>query len=89
MTREEIKNKYNVDDNGIIRSPGKFEGEMVYAPFYHELILNGAGEKIYSDRLGRKLRMKVGEADREMFPELKDVKYVEFIETRAGFCVEV
>lgn len=38
---ELIKKDYNVDDNGIIRDPGKFEGEMYYVPYYYDLSMNG------------------------------------------------
>jgi len=34
MTREQITSEYNIDDNGIIRNPGKFEGEMLYVPYF-------------------------------------------------------
>ena len=30
MTRAEVLGQYHVDERGVIRSPGKFEGEMVY-----------------------------------------------------------
>ena len=32
MTREDILNTYQFDANKIIRTPGKFEGEPIYAP---------------------------------------------------------
>ena len=44
MTRQDIENAYEVRD-GIICSPGKFEGEAVYAPYFWEAYLNG-GEDI-------------------------------------------
>lgn len=45
MTRKEIEAAYTVV-NGIIRSPGKFEGEPVWAPYYWEayLINHGTSE---------------------------------------------
>lgn len=32
----EIKEKYRVDEEGIIRKSGKYEGEMYYVPFFWE-----------------------------------------------------
>ncbi len=43
MTRAEIMSEYRVVD-GVIRSPGKFEGEPVWAPHAWELALDGAGD---------------------------------------------
>ena len=34
---------YTVVD-GVIRNPGKFEGECVWVPYYWALVLNGEGE---------------------------------------------
>lgn len=34
MTRDEIMAAYHVE-NGIIRSPGKYEAEPIYAPYFH------------------------------------------------------
>lgn len=35
MTRQEILDAYETD-RGIIQSPGKFEGEPIYAPYFYE-----------------------------------------------------
>ena len=40
MTRQEIESSYKIE-NGRIRSPGKFEGEMIYVPFYWNVFLDG------------------------------------------------
>lgn len=34
MTRKEIAETYKVDERGVIRSPGKFEGEPIYVPYF-------------------------------------------------------
>lgn len=44
MTREEIERSY-VTRNGIIKSPGKFEGEPVWAPYLYDLWMEGCPDK--------------------------------------------
>lgn len=44
MTRNEVFGDYDVDKLGIIRSPGKFEGEMVYVPALYDALLDGCSE---------------------------------------------
>jgi len=81
MTRDEITNEYNVDENGIIRSPGKFEGEMVYAPYFWDAYLNGMADN--DD--GEVLTFNINDEDRAQFPELADVKAIDLINTDQGF----
>ena len=38
-----VHEEFTVVD-GIIRNPGKFEGECVWVPYYWDLALNGEGE---------------------------------------------
>lgn len=45
MTRGDIIATYNVDERGIIRSPGKFEGEQVFAPYFWEAYLDGGADE--------------------------------------------
>lgn len=80
MTRAEIEREYKVVD-GVIRSPGKFEGEPVYAPYFWDAFLSGMvdeddGEYLYFD---------VNDDDRRIFPELKDVNRVSLREDDQGF----
>ena len=42
---QSIREEYNVVD-GIIRNPGRFEGECEWVPYYWELALNGDGEDV-------------------------------------------
>ena len=43
-----VHEEYTVVD-GIIRNPGKFEGECVWVPYYWELVLDGDGEDELDD----------------------------------------
>jgi hypothetical protein len=51
MTRVDIEMDYKVV-NGRIRNPGKFEGEMLYVPYFWEAYLNGCAD---SDNRGTRL----------------------------------
>ena len=42
---QDIREGYDVLD-GIIRNPGKFEGECEWVPYYWELVMNGEGEDL-------------------------------------------
>lgn len=69
MTRQEILAAYDVDSNGRIVSPGKFEGEPIFAPYFWDIGLSGFADsdngRFYSFRIN-----KDDEAHHE-FPELK------------------
>lgn len=73
-------NEYEVE-NGIIRSPGKFEGEPVYAPYFWDAYLNGMAD----DDDGSELLFYVSDEDRKLFPDLHDVSHVYLRETSDGF----
>jgi hypothetical protein len=62
-------------ENGIIRNPGKFEGESLYTPYYYDIMLNGEGETI-----------QITEEDRLLFPDIpQDSGYAVVIEDDQGF----
>jgi len=47
-TQTEIAKDYDVR-NGIIKSPGKFEGEPILTLYYYDAFLNGDGDSIDED----------------------------------------
>jgi hypothetical protein len=84
MTRHEISQQYKLDDNGeFICSPGKFEGEPVYAPYFYDALLNGGADE--DD--GKTAIFDVNDDDRREFPTLADVARVSLSETNDGFVV--
>jgi hypothetical protein len=86
MTRQEILDSFDVDEHGIIQSPGKFEGEMVYAPHYYSLIMDGcADETEYDDDDTPIDYFDVSSEDTKEFPELKGVKRLVCFEDSSGF----
>lgn len=85
MTRDEITAEYDIDSDGRVRAPGKFEGEMLYVPYYWDAYLNGCADR--DD--GRTLGFDVTVEDKAMFPELRRRRTVRLVEDGQGFVVEV
>ena len=85
MTRAEVLGAYRVDDRGRIRSPGKFEGEMLYVPHFWESYLDGMADRDDGTTLG----FDVTAEDKQEFPELKGRRTVRLRVREDGFVVEV
>jgi len=85
MTREEILKMYEVDNNGVIRSPGKFEGEMLYVPYLWNCILDGDGDIMDDSQGNMFIRLHIEPEDIEQFPELEGTETVDLYETEQGF----
>lgn len=84
--RDEVLNAYDVSDLGIIRSPGKFEGEMIYAPYYWDWALHGEGEMMQDSTGSNWTVFKVHPEDRVLFPEIpSNVHSVALMVTDQGF----
>lgn len=84
MTRKEIEAAYNVV-GGRIRSPGKFEGEMVYVVAFWHIAMEG-----FADRDdGRVFGFDIIKEDKHEYPELKGRRTVKLIEDDNGFVREV
>ncbi len=81
MTRQEIVNEYNVDERGCIRSPGKFEGEMVYAPYFYDLMLDGCAD----ENTDGSCTVPIEKEDIDIFPSLAGIDYVKLYEDDNGF----
>jgi len=84
MTRNEIEQTYKVE-NGLIRSPGKFEGCPVYVPYFWDIYLNGFADRDDGNYLG----FDVTAEDKTEFPELKRRRTVRLVEIASGFVCEV
>lgn len=83
MTRQEIEAAYHVE-NGYIRSPGQFEGEAVYVPYYWDLYLDGFVDRDNGHTLG----FDVSADDKREFPELKKRRTVKLCQRDDGFVCE-
>lgn len=85
MTREEILKEYEVDRNWIT-SPGKFEGEPIYAPYFHEHADDGEELSFMEDGWGEYVSLvSISDEDRKEFPELGDALYCVIQENDEGF----
>lgn len=84
MTRKDILETYKVNEYNIIRSPGKFEGEMLYMPYFYDEYLNGMADVIEDDLI----TFYVDDADLKEFPELENQNRVCFYVNDDGFVTE-
>lgn len=84
MCRKDIERDYAVQ-NGVIRSPGKFEGEAVYVPYFWDAYLNGFAD---GDD-GRVLWFRITPEDRAEFPEIpKRKRTIRLYQRDDGFVCE-
>ncbi len=75
--RAEIEELYEVDEHGIITSPGKFENEQSYVPW------------LWACSTDNPARVDVTPEDREVWPNLADVYRVYLYEYTDGFVAEI
>lgn len=89
MTRKEITESYKVLKDGVIASLGKFEGEMLYAPYFYGVTLDGCAEELehMQDGVGEYIALVAVEPhDRVEFPELDiETTFIGIIENDQGF----
>jgi len=57
-----------VVENGRIMSPGKFEGQPEYAPYFYDLYLNND----YYEAVGDDIIFNINAEDRKRFPVLAE-----------------
>lgn len=81
MDRDEACRAYNVNEDGIICSPGKFEGEPVFAPVFWDMALEGCA----TEDLGSVVLFELDDEDRAEWPELGDAKWLALEESEQGF----
>ena len=84
MNRATILAQYKIS-LGLIQSPGRFEGEMLYVPYYWDVYLLYGADR---DN-GRALGFDVSAEDKVEFPELKRRRTVKLIKSDQGFICEV
>lgn len=90
--RAKIESKLKVVD-GLIRTPGKFECEAVYVPYYWDLAMEGEGEEVM-DENGELVatRFRVDAEEEEAFDDILEGELtcgstVELFEDSQGFVV--
>lgn len=65
MERLKILETYRVEQ-GIIRTPGPFDGQKLYVPYFWQKYLDGDAEEVDADAVF----FVVHDREREMFPEI-------------------
>ena len=90
MNRKEILAWYDVNEHGIITSPGKFEAEMLYAVHFWDLTLESREDEIVYDGDTPLSIFHISSEDKTTFPELDGVEYISLYEDSQGFvyCLE-
>lgn len=86
LSREQIQEDYRVVSGRVTR-PGKFEGEMLYVPYFWEAVLDGFGSDSEDDE--GVVEISVTAEDRAQFRELRGVRVVRLCEDEQGFVREV
>ena len=82
MTRKEYE--------ALVHSPGKFQGEESYVPYYWDLAFDGSGECIISDDPEDTMYyFLIVSEDAEEFPELRKFvgQYILLRESEQGFVI--
>ena len=70
MTREETFRNYKVENDRIV-SPGKFEGEPVFAPYFWEIGLEGFADSDNGKVYGFRLKLNGQDKGNPFLPELR------------------
>lgn len=76
-----IKKDYKVDKQGIIKDPGRFEGESYWVSYYYDVGMNGAADE--DD--GQNWLFNLDQEDYKKFPELKGHKTIVISSSDQGF----
>ena len=84
-TRIDYVCPYDTNEHGIITSPGKFEGEMYYVPYYYDLWLQGSYDRDYTEDNILYTVFILSIEDCKLFPELCDDYILEVWQTEQGF----
>ncbi len=84
--RQQLEKVYNVNSAGIIESPGRYEGEKIYVPYFYEAPLDRKPDIREVGMIG----FIVNREDAELFPEfLKEGEIVKIhLATSAGTVYE-
>lgn len=80
MTRNEIEVEYKVKDGRIV-SPGKFEGEPIYAVAFWDAALNGMAD----DDNENGFEFDLTDEDHTEWPELEGCDHILLVESDNGF----
>jgi len=86
MKRHEIEDLFRIED-GIIRSPGEFQGQALYLPHFWDRFMDGGADEDVDD--SDLVSCTVTVEDAMEFPELNVGQVVRFYEDDRGCIREV
>ena len=64
--------EFSISEVGTIKNPGKFEGEMIYVPYFYEEALAGTDDEGGNDSMGYWMGVVITPEDKAKFPEWLD-----------------
>lgn len=81
-----MKNEtYTIDANGAIKNPGRFQGQMLYVPYFWDMGLEGFADRDDGQTFGFDLT----ENDKKKFPELRGRRTIKIYQRNDGFISEI
>jgi hypothetical protein len=85
MTRQDIEKEYKINSHGIIENPGKFEGCMLFVPYFYDIVMNGGqDDTVYIDDVPEDI-IYITKEDIAIFPELEGKKEIHLATDNDGF----
>lgn len=81
IRRADIENAFQIDEGGFICSPGMFQGEPLWVPYFWNLCMEVLGEGEGGEK---EFLAVVDDDDRREFPELIGIKRIQLVETKDG-----
>jgi hypothetical protein len=85
MTRDELELQYAANRRGVIVTPGKFAGQMLYVPYFWDKYLNGLAD----DTTGDIITFFITDDDRREFPELGEATVITLLEIERTLVCEL
>jgi hypothetical protein len=86
MIKKDIERDYSINENGVITSPGKFEGEMYYAvSFWGEALDGFSSNDEYLEDGTVVAVFELCQEDYKNFPELEGNTFLRIWEDEQGF----
>jgi hypothetical protein len=86
MNRKEITEFYEINANGVITSPGQFEGEPLYVVHFWQAYLEGCADRDNGTVIG----FDITPEDREEFPEIpRRKRTIRLVQSDQGFITQL
>jgi hypothetical protein len=85
MTHDELQRQYEVNKKGVIVTPGKFAGQMLYVPYFWDKYLGGFAD----DTTAGFITFFITDDERKEFPELGRAEIITLIEIERTLICEL